>query len=81
MTTLENQSCVFLAYLPSLWKKVILQDHHAVYVPISAFSSLKTEFLLNNIYKYSSYLTGNILRLYYIAQPVNAIWGNSRCLL
>jgi hypothetical protein len=36
---------------------------------------LKTEFLLNNIYKSSSYLTGNTLRLYYKAQPVNAVWG------
>jgi hypothetical protein len=29
----------------------------------------------------SSYLTGNTLRLRYRAQPVNAVWGNSRCLL
>jgi hypothetical protein len=29
----------------------------------------------------SSYLTGNTLRLRYSAQPVNALWGNSRCLL
>jgi hypothetical protein len=35
----------------------------------------------NSIYKFSSYLTGNILRLLYKAQPVNAVWGNSRCLL
>jgi hypothetical protein len=33
-----------------------------------------------NIYKSSSYLTGNKLRLRYKAQPVNAVWGNSRCL-
>jgi hypothetical protein len=26
-------------------------------------------------------LTGNTLRLHYKAQPVNAVWGNSRCLL
>jgi hypothetical protein len=45
------------------------------------FNPLKTEFLLNNIYKYSSNLTGNILRHRYKAQPVNAVWGNSRCLL
>jgi hypothetical protein len=31
--------------------------------------------------RYSSYLTGNTLRLRYRAQPVNAAWGNSRCLL
>jgi hypothetical protein len=34
---------------------------------------LKTEFHLNNIYKFSSYLTGNTLRLHYKAQPVNAV--------
>jgi hypothetical protein len=42
---------------------------------------LRAEFLLNNIYKFSSYLTGNTLRLRYKAQPVNGVWGNSRCLL
>jgi hypothetical protein len=42
---------------------------------------IKTEFLLNNIYKSRPYLTGNTLRLHYNAQPVNAVWGNSRCLL
>jgi hypothetical protein len=30
---------------------------------------------------FSPYLTGNTLHLYYKAQPVNAVWGNSRCLL
>jgi predicted RNA-binding protein len=34
-----------------------------------------------DIYKLSSYLTGNTLLLRYKAQPVNAVWGNSRCLL
>jgi hypothetical protein len=34
---------------------------------------LKTEFLQNFIYKSSPYLTGNILRLHYRAQPVNAV--------
>jgi hypothetical protein len=34
---------------------------------------LKTKFLLNNIYKSSSYLTGNTLRLHYKAQPVNVV--------
>jgi hypothetical protein len=32
-------------------------------------------------HRYSSYLTGNTLRLHYKAQPVNAVWENSRCLL
>jgi hypothetical protein len=48
---------------------------------IRSLNPLKTEFLLTNIYKSSSYLTGNTLRLRYKAQPVNAVWGNSRCLL
>jgi hypothetical protein len=34
---------------------------------------LKTEFLLNNIYSFSSYFTGNTLRLRYKAQPENAV--------
>jgi hypothetical protein len=38
---------------------------------------LETEFQLNNIYKFSPYLTGNIFRLRYKAQPVNAVYGNS----
>jgi hypothetical protein len=42
---------------------------------------LKMAFFLNNIYKSSLYLTGSTLRLGYKAQPVNAVWGNSRCLL
>jgi hypothetical protein len=29
----------------------------------------------------SSYVTGNTSRLHYRVQPVNAVWGNSRCLL
>jgi hypothetical protein len=28
---------------------------------------------------YSPYLTGNTLRLRYVAQPVNAVWENRRC--
>jgi hypothetical protein len=34
---------------------------------------LKTEFLLNDVYKSSPYLTGKTLRLRYKAQPVNAV--------
>jgi hypothetical protein len=34
-----------------------------------------------DIHKLSSYLTGNTLRLRYKAQPVNDVYGNSRCLL
>jgi hypothetical protein len=33
-----------------------------------------TEFIQNNIYKFSPYLTGNTLRLRYKAQPVNAVY-------
>jgi hypothetical protein len=29
----------------------------------------------------SLYLAGHTLRLHYKAQPVNTVWGNSRCLL
>jgi hypothetical protein len=32
-------------------------------------------------HRYSPYLTANTLHLRYKAQPVNAVWGNSRCLL
>jgi hypothetical protein len=42
---------------------------------------LKPEIHLNNIYKFSPYLTGNTLHLRYKAQPVNAVSGNSRCLV
>jgi hypothetical protein len=38
-----------------------------------SFNPLKTEFLPNSIYKLSSYLTGNTLRLHYEAQPINAV--------
>jgi hypothetical protein len=37
------------------------------------FNPLKTEFLHSFIYKSSSYLTGNTIRLHYKAQPVNAV--------
>jgi hypothetical protein len=42
---------------------------------------LETELLHNFIYRSSPYLTGNTSPLHYKAQPVNAVWGNSRCLL
>jgi hypothetical protein len=44
----------------------------------AVISNLNTQFLLNN--EYSSYLTGDTLRLRYRTQPVNAVWGNSRLL-
>jgi hypothetical protein len=36
-------------------------------------SQLKPDIHPNNIYKFSSYPTGNTLRLRYKAQPVNAV--------
>jgi hypothetical protein len=77
----------------SLGKQYIILRHHrgnicsssALLVSQStgrvSINPLKTEFIHNFIYKFSSYLTGNTLRLHYKAQPVNAVWGNSRCLL
>jgi hypothetical protein len=49
--------------------------------PFQLSNSLNTEFLLNNIYKFSPYLTGSTLHLRYRDQPVRAVQGNSRCLL
>jgi hypothetical protein len=56
---------------------------HAMWPVMSVWqpNPIKTGFLPNNIYKCSLYLTGNTLRLHYKAQPVNAVWENSRCLL
>jgi hypothetical protein len=48
---------------------------------LKTLNPLKSEFIHNFIYKFSPYLTGNTLRLRYEAQPVNVLWGNSRCLL
>jgi hypothetical protein len=52
-----------------------------VFDPNSTRDLYTEEFLKPNIYKFSSYLTGNTLCLRYRDQPVNAVWGNSRCLL
>jgi hypothetical protein len=38
-------------------------------------SRFKAKFLLNNIYRFRLYLTGNKLHLRYRTQPVNAVWG------
>jgi hypothetical protein len=35
-----------------------------------------TDTLCGQNAEFSSYLTGNTLRLRYKAQPVNAVWGN-----
>jgi hypothetical protein len=43
-------------------------------VTVEVFDPASTRVLQRpNIYKYSPYLTGNILRLHYKAQPVNAV--------
>jgi hypothetical protein len=44
-------------------------------------SRLESFWWSTRINKCSPYLTGDISRLRYRAQPVNAVWGNSRCLL
>jgi hypothetical protein len=49
-------------------------DNHINYWAIfTHINPLKTGFLLNNIWEFSSYLTGNVLRRRYKAQPVNAV--------
>jgi hypothetical protein len=50
-------------------------------LPLIHIKPLKTEFLIYNIYKNSVRTSQETLRLRYKAQPVNAVWGNSRCLL
>jgi hypothetical protein len=60
-----------------IWEHIIRK----FFKQLRIINPLKTEFVLNNIQKFSLYLTGNTLRLHYKAQPVNAVWGNSRCLL
>jgi hypothetical protein len=42
----------------------ILDEHLIVTQFANFLNTLKTKFLLNNIYKSSSYLTGNTLRLH-----------------
>jgi hypothetical protein len=39
----------------------------------TTINPLKTEFLINNTYKFSPYLTGNTLRHRYKDQPVNVV--------
>jgi hypothetical protein len=56
-------------------------ESYRCFVLLIVINPLKTEFLHNFIYKFISYLTVNTLRLRYRTQPVNAVWGNSRCLL
>jgi hypothetical protein len=59
------------------WQKAI----HAIKFEVTVKTSTeiylinpsKTEFLLNNIHIFSSYFTGNILRLRYTHQPVDAV--------
>jgi hypothetical protein len=48
---------------------------------MNRFDPLKTNCILNNIYEFSSYLTGSTSRFRYRDQPINAVWRNIRCLL
>jgi hypothetical protein len=72
----------FVSYIACYWKFLLL-----CYIRVFCQSRLcKTDHvyltcLLYNIYKFSSYLTCNTLHLPNKAQPVNAVWRNSRCLL
>jgi hypothetical protein len=66
---------------PKLTRTVAVEDTRTNNRVRRHTQKLKKEFLLNKTYKSSSYLTGNTLHLHYRAQPVNAVWGNSRCLL
>jgi hypothetical protein len=60
-------------YLHSLIRPTGLESKsHCAGKDQHQFRSLKSE-LLNSVYKFSSYLTGNTLRLGYKAQPVNAV--------
>jgi hypothetical protein len=72
-----NHRCNFFMVF---WLRLLKFLSFYVYMLMS-INPLKTEYLLNNIQKFSSYLTGNTLRLHYKAQQVNAVWGNSCCLL
>jgi hypothetical protein len=52
-------------------------DQFSPYHPILLFKTylnpLKTKYVLSSIWEFSSYLTGNTLRLNYKVQPVNAV--------
>jgi hypothetical protein len=53
---------VFVVFLSSSWK-----------IPREYLNTIRTEFQLNNISKFSLYLTGNTSLLCYKHQPVNAV--------
>jgi hypothetical protein len=63
----------------SEFRDIFCEKKSMSYVPIKTlkisviFNPLKGEFILNNVQKLSSYLTGNTLRLLYNDQPVNAV--------
>jgi hypothetical protein len=62
-------------------RKILNGGNVTEFTDLWSLNALKTEFLPNNIQEFSSYLTGNTLRLHYKAHPVNGVWGNSHCLL
>jgi hypothetical protein len=48
---------------------------------VAVYCENHTEHINTLCEHFRPYITGNTLRLYYRAQPVNIVWGNSRCLL
>jgi hypothetical protein len=79
---------ILFAHTP--WCHVVSSQSHKLLAAPSATSlalkklnwnPLMADFHRNSIQEFSSYLTGNTLRLRYRDQPVNAVWRNSRCLL
>jgi hypothetical protein len=45
----------------------------AIFIVVAEWHRAFTVFLINNIWEFSPYLTGNTLRHRYKAQPVNAV--------
>jgi hypothetical protein len=77
ITTLYNLIWDYVPFLPPLTTH---RDYGG-----SILTRLHTESCLlwgtYGTYRYSSYLTGDTLYIRYRTQPVNAVYGNSRCLL
>jgi hypothetical protein len=48
---------------------------------VAVYCENRTEHTNTLCWYFCPYLTGDTLRLRYRAQPINAVWGNSRCLL
>jgi hypothetical protein len=74
---------LFHGYCRVLWGALSDGRSYLSFASLLVFHIVLHSFFLlwNNIWRFSSYLTGKPLRLRYRDQPVNAVWGNSRCLL